>query len=86
MIYDFYCIQFYNVPVYEENSDKSLSENQLIEQLLLIIRRNETADVPVGILTSEHRDVLAPAYEKLVKGIFHYIINDVLYSRSIHKL
>lgn len=68
MLNFFFHYQFYKLPVYEDNCDKFLSENQLIEQLLLIIRRSENADVPVGVLTSEHRDTLAPAYENLIKG------------------
>lgn len=57
------------MPVYEEDSDKFFNENQLTEQLLLIIRRNDGENPPVGILTTEHRDTLAVAYENLIKGL-----------------
>lgn len=56
------------MPVYEDSSDKFLSENQLTEQLLLILKNSNKNDEPVGILTSEHRDTLATAYERLTKG------------------
>lgn len=58
---------FYKVGVYEPSSDKFLSENQLTEQLLLILKQNPTESVAIGLLTSEHRDTLAIAFENLVK-------------------
>lgn len=59
--------QFYKVPVYDESSDRFLSEHQLTEQLLLIIKDN-VHNAAVGILTTENRDTLALAYEKLMSG------------------
>lgn len=58
---------FYKVNVYEKSSGKFLSENQLTEQLLSIIKNINNEPVPIGILTSEHRDTLAPAFEALCK-------------------
>lgn len=58
---------FYKVPVYEPSSDKFLSENQLTEQLLLIVKQNSNENVAIGLLTTEHRETLAVAYERLVK-------------------
>lgn len=55
------------MPVYEESSDKFLSENQLTEQLLLILK-DSGHNEQVGILTTEHRDTLATAYENLTQG------------------
>lgn len=63
-------MQYYKVPVYEELSDKFLSENQLTEQLLLVLK-DSGLNEPIGILTSEHRDTLATAYANLTKGIYH---------------
>lgn len=60
---------FFKVPVYEFNSDKFLTENQLTEQLLLILKQNRDQHVPIGMLTSEHRDTLAVAYERLGKDV-----------------
>lgn len=62
-------LQFYKVPVYEESSDKFLSENQLTEQLLLVIK-DSGHNEQVGILTTEQRDTLAVAYGNLIKGNF----------------
>lgn len=58
---------FYKVNVYEQSSDKFLSENELTEQFLLILKQNPTESVAIGLLTTEHRDTLAIAYENLVK-------------------
>lgn len=63
----FIIFQYYKVPVYEESSDKFLSENQLTEQLLLILK-DSGHNEQVGILTTEHRDTLATAYENLTQG------------------
>lgn len=60
-------LQFYKVPVYEESSEKLLSENQLTEQLLLIVKDCGNKK-QVGILTTEHRDTSAIAYENLIEG------------------
>lgn len=46
-----------------------MSENQLTEQLLQILKDSGHND-QVGILTTEHRDTLAEAYEHLIKGWF----------------
>lgn len=47
-----------------------MSENQLTEQLLLILK-DAGHNEPIGLLTTENRDTLAVAYEKLVEGKFH---------------
>ncbi|XP_055298484.1 carnitine O-acetyltransferase-like isoform X3 [Sitodiplosis mosellana] len=57
---------YYKVTVYEESSDKFLSENQLTEQLLLILKDSGNNE-QVGLLTTEHRDTLATAYENLTQ-------------------
>lgn len=69
----FHPIQYYKVPVYEESSDKFLSENQLTEQLLLILK-DSGHNEQVGILTTEHRDTLAVAYENLTQGTDLFMI------------
>lgn len=61
--------QYFKVPVYETASGKILSENEITEQLLLILKENKGESVPIGILTTEHRDTLAIAYENLTKGM-----------------
>lgn len=67
MLIVFFDFQFYKVPVYEESSDRFLSENQLTEQLLLIIKDSGHNEA-IGLLTTENRDTLAVAYEKLTEG------------------
>lgn len=74
-------LQYYKVPVYEESSDKFLSENQLTEQLLLILKDSGNNE-QVGILTTEHRDTLAIAYENLTEGNFCCQITNLLNFRS----
>lgn len=60
--------QFYKMTVYEDASDKFYSENQLTEQLLLILK-DTGHNEPIGIITTEHRDDLANAYENLIEGM-----------------
>lgn len=68
--------QFYKVPVYEESSDKFLSENQLTEQLLHILK-DSGHNEQVGILTTEHRDTLAAAYGTLINGmLLRFFVNN----------
>lgn len=55
--------------VYEGSSDQFLSENQITEQLLLILK-DSGQNEPIGLLSTEHRDTLAAAYENLTKGDF----------------
>lgn len=55
------------MPVYEESSDRFFSENQLTEQLLLILKDTGHNEA-IGILTTENRDTLATAYERLIQG------------------
>lgn len=59
--------QFYKVNVYEGTSDEFFTENQITEQLLSILK-DSGQNEPIGLLSTEHRDTLATAYENLTNG------------------
>jgi carnitine O-acetyltransferase len=64
---------FYKVPCYNSESGEPLSPSELLEQLKYIMvlsglgQMGGLRGIPVGVLTSAHRDVWGKAYEKLVK-------------------
>lgn len=60
--------QFWKVPVYGENSNDILSESELVEQFQLIIANKSKENVPIGMLSSQQRDILAKAYEELIRS------------------
>lgn len=59
--------QFYKLNVYEGTSDEFSTENQITEQLLSILK-DSGQNEPIGLLSTEHRDTLATAYENLTNG------------------
>lgn len=59
---------FYKVSVFAENSNDILSESELLEQFQLIVANKNHQNVPIGMLSSQQRDVLAKAYEELTKN------------------
>lgn len=61
-----FCLQFFKVPVYDTASKRILSENELLTQLLEIVKNNRDESSAIGVLTAQHRDTLAGAYERLV--------------------
>lgn len=62
----FFWFQFFKVPVYDNASNRILSEKELHGQLLEIVQNNQNQSTPIGALTAQHRDTLAVAYERLI--------------------
>lgn len=54
--------------MFAENSNDILSESELLEQFQLIVANKNHQNVPIGMLSSQQRDVLAKAYEELTKS------------------
>lgn len=54
--------------MFGENSNDILSESELLEIFQLIVANKSQQNVPIGMLSSQQRDVLAKAYEELIKS------------------
>ena len=63
----FFVCQFFSLDVYD-GFGKALSVKQLISQLENIVARSTRPTLPVGILTSQHRNVWGKAYKALARG------------------
>ncbi|XP_023236840.1 carnitine O-acetyltransferase-like [Centruroides sculpturatus] len=58
--------KFFRVDVYDY-AGNPLSENDLLEQLRIVVKKSETEGVPVGVLTTNYREIWSDVYDKLSK-------------------
>ncbi|XP_067133125.1 carnitine O-acetyltransferase-like [Centruroides vittatus] len=58
--------KFFRVDVYDY-AGNPLSENSLLEQLRIVVKKSETEGVPVGVLTTNYREIWSDVYDKLCK-------------------
>lgn len=56
--------KFFRVDVYDD-AGNPLTENQLLQQLRIIVMKSETEGVPVGLLTTNYREIWSDIYNRL---------------------